>query len=188
MVWKASHKEESRQKILTAAADLFTRKGFNRVGIDDVMAAAGMTRGAFYAHFSSKFELYEEAILKAGRAAMQHFEENSASSEDLIKNYLSEEHLLSDDIRCPLACLVSDVAHDDVRVKQTYTKIFKGFLKNLQEKPESGNEESAVLLKAVLMIGGMALARSLTDKQLAKKILETCSEAAMVPEREGSNY
>lgn len=53
MAWKESHKLESRQRILAAAAELFTRKGFNQVGIDEVMLAAGMTRGAFYAHFNS---------------------------------------------------------------------------------------------------------------------------------------
>jgi TetR/AcrR family transcriptional repressor of nem operon len=68
MAWKESHKQESRERIVNAAAELFTRKGFNQVGIDEVMMQAGMTRGAFYAHFNSKIDLYEEAIITAGKA------------------------------------------------------------------------------------------------------------------------
>jgi TetR/AcrR family transcriptional repressor of nem operon len=116
MAWKESHKAESRQRILVAAADLFTRKGFNQVGIDEVMLAAGLTRGAFYAHFNSKIDLYEEAILSAGIAATQHFNNGATDIHQIIENYLSEEHLHSTHIRCPMACLVNDVAHDDERV------------------------------------------------------------------------
>ncbi len=176
MAWKESHKLESRQRILVAAAELFTRKGFNQVGIDEVMLAAGMTRGAFYAHFNSKIELYEEAILSAGKAAAQRFNEETSHLDNLVDSYLSEEHLNSAGIRCPLACLVSDVAHDDERVKQIYTRLYKGFTHHLNKKDLS--DQNTVLLQSVLMIGGLALARSLTDKTLAKKILQLSSQAA----------
>ncbi len=176
MAWKESHKIESRQRILAAAAELFTRKGFNQVGIDEVMLAAGMTRGAFYAHFSSKIELYEEAILSAGKAASLRFNEGTHHFEQIVDDYLSETHLNATDIRCPLACLVSDVAHDDERVKQIYTRLFKGFTHHLNKKDRS--DPNTVLLQSVLMIGGLALARSLTDKALAKKILQLSNQAA----------
>ncbi|QEY18749.1 TetR/AcrR family transcriptional regulator [Cellvibrio sp. KY-GH-1] len=176
MAWKESHKLESRQRILAAAAELFTRKGFNQVGIDEVMLAAGMTRGAFYAHFNSKIELYEEAILSAGIAAAQRFSEDTNHLDHIVDSYLSEAHLHSPDIRCPLACLVSDVAHDDERVKQIYTRLFKGFTHHLNKKDRS--DPNTVLLQSVLMIGGLALARSLTDQTLAKKILHLSGRAA----------
>lgn len=178
MAWKESHKQESRQRILVAAAELFTRKGFNQVGIDDVMQAAGMTRGAFYAHFTSKHELYEEAILTAGNNAVEHFNKDVLTIEALIDNYLSEQHLLSNDIRCPMACLVSDVAHHDVRVKNTYTKMLKGFSTHLKKLANGKNSDEKALLQTVLLIGGMAVARSVTDKKLSDKILLVCSKAA----------
>lgn len=197
MAWNESHKEQSRQRILQAAAELFTRKGFNQVGIDEVMQAAGMTRGAFYAHFNSKHELYEQAIIDAGLKAAAHFNQGGQSLEQVIDNYLSETHLLSQDIRCPMACLVSDVAHDDQRVKHTYTKMLKGFTAQLNradkthcpektdspEKTNSAGNTNAdhydqALLQAVLMIGGMAIARSITDEPLSKRILALCNSAA----------
>jgi len=178
MGWKESHKQESRQRILNAAAELFTRKGFNQVGIDEVMQTAGMTRGAFYAHFTSKHELYDEAIISAGIAAVEHFNKNSPSLDDLIHNYLSNEHLSSNHIRCPMACLVSDVAHNDKHVKDTYTKMLKGFSGHLKSLAHNNINDEKVLLQAVLLIGGMAIARSVTDKKLSEQILSVCCTAA----------
>lgn len=178
MAWKESHKLESRQRILAAAGELFTRKGFNQVGIDEVMEAAGMTRGAFYAHFNSKIELYEEAIVCAGIAAAEHFCDSTDSLDKVIDSYLSTTHLGSTDIRCPMSCLVSDVAHDDERIKKVYTKMLKGLSNYLGKlaPPEQG--EDTQLLQTILLVGGMAIARSLADEKLAKKILAISSNAA----------
>lgn len=178
MAWKESHKLESRQRILEAAGDLFTRKGFNQVGIDEVMQAAGMTRGAFYAHFNSKIELYEEAIICAGLSASEHFSEGVNSLDEVIDRYLSTGHLASTDIRCPMSCLVSDVAHDDERIKEVYTRMFKGLSDYLGKVEQRKQHEDTQLLQTVLLVGGMAIARSVTDAKFAKKILTLCNKAA----------
>lgn len=178
MAWKESHKLESRQRILDAAGELFIRKGFNQVGIDDVMQAAGMTRGAFYAHFDSKIQLYEEAIYCAGSAAAEHFGRGTNSLDNIIDNYLSEDHLKLSDIPCPMSCLVSEVAHDDERIKQIYTKMLKGFSSHLGQLSSRKQHEDTQLLQTILLVGGMAVARTLTDEKLAKKILSLCSKAA----------
>lgn len=178
MAWKESHKVESRQRILEAAGELFTRKGFNQVGIDEVMQAAGMTRGAFYAHFNSKVELYEEAIVCAGLAAAEHFCEGTNSLDRIIDSYLSTGHLGSTDIRCPMSCLVSDVAHDDERIKQVYTKMLKGLSCYLGKMAQRDRHEDTQLLQTILLVGGMAIARSVSDEKLARKILNISNNAA----------
>lgn len=178
MAWKETHKSESRQRILDSASELFTRKGFNQVGINEVMQAAGMTRGAFYAHFSSKIELYEAAIVYAGLSAANHFSEGTSSLERIIDNYLSQAHLASSDIRCPMSCLVSDVAHDDMRIKKIYTKMLKGFANHLGKFTKHKTNEDTQLLQSILLVGGMAVARSVTDEHLAQKILLLCNHAA----------
>lgn len=178
MAWKESHKLESRQRILDAAGELFTRKGFNQVGIDDVMQAAGMTRGAFYAHFNSKVELYEEAIISAGLAAAEHFSEGVSALDNVIDNYLSDGHLTLADARCPISCLVSDVAHSDERIKRIYTKMLKGLSSYLGKLAPSNQNEDTQLLQVILLVGGMAIARSVADEKLAKKILSLSNKAA----------
>jgi AcrR family transcriptional regulator len=49
--------ERTRRQILDAAYELFYRKGFSRVGVDEVAAFAGLTKRTFYYHFTSKDEL-----------------------------------------------------------------------------------------------------------------------------------
>lgn len=49
--------QQTRTQLLEAAAQVFAAKGFERASMDDVAKAAGFTKGALYAHFSSKYEL-----------------------------------------------------------------------------------------------------------------------------------
>ncbi len=181
MAWQETHKIESRIRILDAAAELFTRKGFNQVGIDEVMQAAGMTRGAFYAHFSSKSELYEESIMRAGKQTAKNLIVADANRDEFVDAYLSEAHLTSTIARCPLACLVSDVAHGDPRVREVYTHLLKGFIAHLSKLSdrrvdlESSSEK--IIQQVVLLIGGMAISRSLTDKKLVAEVLAVCRDS-----------
>ena len=54
MAWQDTHKAQSKDRILTSAAMLFTHHGFEKISIDQVMKNAELTRGAFYSHFKSK--------------------------------------------------------------------------------------------------------------------------------------
>ncbi len=48
----------TKKRLLKSALRIFTRDGFERASIDDIAAEAGYTRGAFYAHFQSKEDLF----------------------------------------------------------------------------------------------------------------------------------
>jgi AcrR family transcriptional regulator len=61
MRYRPGHKSRTRERILATARKLFETRGFAEISIEDVMRACGLTRGGFYAHFSSKAELYREA-------------------------------------------------------------------------------------------------------------------------------
>ncbi|WP_432695502.1 TetR/AcrR family transcriptional regulator [Marinobacterium sp. YM272] len=179
MAWSEQHKQRSREKILTTAAGLFARQGFDNVSIDQVMQAAGMTRGAFYAHFSSKTGLYAEAILHAANGSGDDFlPESNATAEQreaFIRAYLSETHCQGGSIHCPLAFLVSDMAHQDEGVRSTWSQVFQGLVKRMA-KGEAGTpeEQQAALRSVVMMIGGVAVARALGDQALASEVLEAC--------------
>ena len=51
-------RSETRRRLLAAALDVFSEKGFGRTTVDDVCARAGFTRGAFYSNFVSLDELF----------------------------------------------------------------------------------------------------------------------------------
>ncbi|MGO1927153.1 MAG: TetR/AcrR family transcriptional regulator [Brachybacterium tyrofermentans] len=51
-------KENTRTKLVRASLDVFVEKGIDGVTVDDLVRAAGFTRGAFYSNFSTKEEVF----------------------------------------------------------------------------------------------------------------------------------
>ncbi|OOV85957.1 TetR/AcrR family transcriptional regulator [Oceanospirillum linum] len=171
MSWSPEHKAQTRSKILKSASHLFTHHGFDKVSIDQVMQDAGMTRGAFYKHFSSKSELYSEAIIYG---ATQGAGRNLSTATDIaqvIERYLSLHHLQPEKDACPLAFLVSDITQREPLQQKTYAKVLQGFTRFLEQK--SGKSREQAVLATVLMIGGVALARAAGDETLAGEIIQT---------------
>lgn len=193
MAWSKDHKQQSRSRIINAAARLFTQQGFDGVNIDQVMAEAGMTRGAFYSHFKSKSDLYCEAMKHAARSRFQMALECPLAADDtspdnpqpnnpqpsnpqsrlnvgkLIRGYLSDMHLNTTDSGCPLAFLVTDVAQQDDAIRNTYTRLFSGMAEELAAVSQA--ERDQILLNMVMMIGGVAIARALADEALQQEVL-----------------
>jgi len=178
MAWHETHKEQSKERILTSAAMLFTQHGFEKISIDQVMTKAELTRGAFYSHFRSKSDLYAQAISKAAKVAYQRRPVDCPENmKDFAEYYLSRQH--RDDVykqACPLAFLVSDINQQDSQVKATYTKTLQAFI--AQAESLTGNREKA-LQSAVLMIGGLAISRALDDTDFSNELLAACKEGVM---------
>ena len=175
MAWSKDHKDQSRNNILAAAAELFTQRGFETTSIDDVMSRAGMTRGAFYSHFKSKSELYQEAMTFA---ALRRFRRSLEDATDLasgvdiscmLENYLSQAHVNGKD-GCPLAFLVTDVAHQDPAIRGTYTKLFGGLAERMSIASDKSREQ--ILQTLVMMVGGVAIARAINDPDLQQELLD----------------
>lgn len=181
MPWKTEHKERSRDKILASAASLFTQQGYDRVSIDDVMQDADLTRGAFYAHFSSKSELYREAVMKGAAIAKDRVMAYVDDLEGFAEQYLrigrgdgaSAEY-------CPLAFLVTDIGHQNDEVKSTYARMLKGY----QAALEGLNiDHNIAVQSSILLIGGLAMSRAVNDKALADSILKNSLDAVLALSR-----
>jgi len=181
MGWSSEQKQKSRANILSSAAELFTRDGFDNVGIDDVMQHAGMTRGAFYNHFSSKGELYAEAIMAAAIDSQQRIKRSvEVGYSHLIEQYLSLTHRKGEEFRCPLAFLTTDINQRDEQVRSTYTQVLKGFVKSINQANEGAlSSEKEAMQKAVLMIGAIAISRAINDEEYAEKLLTSCKDAVL---------
>ncbi|MFY8299002.1 TetR/AcrR family transcriptional regulator [Pseudoalteromonas sp. SS15] len=174
MPWDVTHKTKSKEKILISAAKLFVEKGFDAVGINDVMKSANMTRGAFYAHFKSKADLYNQALVVAAFEARESITQGCDQGfASLQHNYLQQgqDPTLKDNQQCPIALLISDIRQREPLVRETYEKVFKGFVKYIESQ---GLTEAEALKEAATMIGAVALSESLTDKKLVEKLLAAC--------------
>ncbi|WP_438864615.1 TetR/AcrR family transcriptional regulator [Neptunicella sp.] len=170
MAWSAEHKHNTRQRILHSAANLFTRHGFENISIDQVMADAGLTRGAFYAHFKTKSELYAQAIIAGARHKAAQYQQ-VPNIDQMTREYLSTNHLEGEQLRCPLAFLTTDIGQRDAQVRNAYTAVFKGLIGMLEN---AGLDRNEALQHAVMMIGGVAIAKALNQPELVSELLDAC--------------
>ena len=187
MPYSKEHKESTRQKILDSAVTLFASQGFDQVSIDDLMNHAGLTRGAFYAHFKDKKTLYSKAMVAAARKSRIVKAEKPADTTqeewivDLLSGYLSEDHINQIISPCPLAFLVTDIANREKEVQATYTKMYKLINKTIQAQLK-GNDtvrEEDVLATTAMMIGSVAIGRALNDDEMTRKLLGSARKASL---------
>ncbi|MEM1231075.1 MAG: helix-turn-helix domain-containing protein [Pseudomonadota bacterium] len=108
------HKAQTRARIIETAARLFREHGYEGVGIKALMSAAGLTNGAFYAHFDSKQDLLEAVLdVPLEFTAQLRKAEDRGASREALHYYLDPEHfeLIARD--CTLATLLGDAARSD---------------------------------------------------------------------------
>src|SRR5215813_14529378 len=111
-----SKKEETRSRILRAAARAIRKHGYAGVGVADVMKEAGLTHGGFYAHFKSRDALLAEALERASRqsskvastAAEQRAAKGVSTLRSLVEVYLRDDQITSLEAGCPVAALGSE--------------------------------------------------------------------------------
>ena len=179
MPWPKEQKQRSRERILKSAFSLFAARGFDNVTIADVMREAQMTHGAFYSHFGSKQELYAEAITNGAReSAAARMAQQGAELSQLLASYLSETHVHETMSPCPLAFLATDVANREKEVRSAYTDVFKRLVGLIDKglSPSSDASRRQALAIAAMMIGGVAVARALDDRQTASALLMACQD------------
>jgi len=189
MPYSPEHKVQTRARVVESARRLFNRHGFEQVTIDQVMASAGLTRGAFYHHFDSKDELYAAAV--ASFTTCNPFAVKSAQSAPaiddpkqmagmLIDLYLSDEVLENIDMHCPLYALPSDVARAGLEPQQAYTDLIRGmrhiYRVALNDVRDADRRADAMVS---LCVGGMVLARTTNDPQLRKSLRASARHQAL---------
>lgn len=189
MPYSKKHKQETRQKIIESAIGLFSTKGFDQVTIDQLMEDVGLTRGAFYSHFTSKQEIYATAIIAGAKKSRISEQKPKGMSQqewtkDLLFGYLSEDHIKQKISPCPLAFLVTDIANNEFEVKETYTRMFKVLNKTIKKQLGKNPEiiepsEQDILATTAMMIGGVAIGRALNDQTTTNKLLDSCRQAAV---------
>ncbi|HWT98015.1 MAG TPA: TetR family transcriptional regulator [Terriglobales bacterium] len=170
---------ETRERIVEAAAAEFRKNGIDRTGLNDLMAAAGLTHGGFYRHFRTKNELVAEASEAAFRTLATRLAELVAAksrqdgAEVVTAEYLSAEHRDHPEVGCFLAANASELARADVSIRDVATE---GFLRlvELIAAQYDGRKDAAkrrAIVAVSTMIGAIALSRIVTDPDLSNEIL-----------------
>src|SRR3954469_4878412 len=124
MRYSDSHKQETRQKVVRAAAAAVRAKGPEGVGVAEIMAEAGLTHGGFYAHFPNKEALVVAAIEESFGQSSRRFarmldgKDPAQSLAGFVDAYVSLEHRANAAGGCPIAALSSDLPRQAQPVRE----------------------------------------------------------------------
>ena len=155
------------ERIVKEASRLFRERGFENVSVGEVMKAAGLTHGAFYAHFGSKEELQAAAVAYGQKVSLDrmHRSNSKKSKETDADRYLSRWHRDNPGDGCTMAALAQEVARSTPELKTA----FEQGLENILSADGGGRKEA--IFRTAAMIGGVVLARAVQDPGLSNEIL-----------------
>jgi len=174
MPWPADQRDRTRNTVLESAARLFAQNGYEQVSIDDLMADAGLTRGAFYSHFRNKGDVYAQAIRFAAKRGGERLEElGEKGISNLVEGYLQLSHSTGDTMRCPLAFMATDVTRREPAVRSVYSDALQSFITRLQDTSPSLEYQKSLQM-TVALIGGLVLARAVDEPEFTEAILAAC--------------
>lgn len=174
---------ENRERILAAAGNLFREKGFDGVGIADIMSAAGLTHGGFYRHFASKDDLAAQTCKLAMDGTADRWSgllqgDQQAPLPALLAHYLSQRHRDDAGRGCMFASLGADAARQQIGVRSAFTGGLNALLE-LLGRTVRGPSQQARRRKAIAtmseMVGAVILARAVDDPALSDEILAATS-------------
>src|SRR3954466_7105061 len=134
MRYGKDHKQATRQRIIEAAGRRLKQDGIDGAGVATVMSDAGLTNGAFYAHFSSKEDLVANVLADQLRAQRQSFDaqpSDLAGLEAFVRSYLSPEHRDQFADGCPSAALLKEIARRPAATKQVFTDELIGVIDDI---------------------------------------------------------
>ena len=167
---------ENRMRIIETASELFRERGYDGVGVAELMSAAGLTHGGFYKHFGSKADLMSEAM----NCGFTRSAEKTAgvNREKFVEYYLSRQHRDDMGKGCVMSALGTDAARQSASIKETFAAGIERQLAVL------GNEKStrADLIDTIAhLVGALVLSRACPDNSaLADEILDVC-RARLIP-------
>jgi TetR/AcrR family transcriptional repressor of nem operon len=155
------------ERIVKEASRLFRERGFENVSVSQVMKAAGLTHGAFYAHFSSKEELQAAAVAHGIKVSLERLQRsnNKKSKESFADLYLSRWHRDNPGDGCTMAALAQEVARSTPELKAAFEQGLENIL-----SAKRGDRKEAIFWVAAL-IGGVVLARAVRAPRLSDEIL-----------------
>lgn len=177
-----------REQIVAVAGSLFRERGFDGIGLNDLMAAAGLTRGAFYGHFESKQDLMVAANRNVvdGTAARWRDAIRAGRVDGLAglaRAYLSDAHRDDPAQGCLLAALSGDAARQPDAVRRTFdagVEALADVVAPLLELPASAGHAARrerALATIATLVGALALSRAVADPALSRELRRAARHA-----------
>ncbi|RDJ24101.1 TetR family transcriptional regulator [Bosea caraganae] len=175
---------ENRERIIEVAGRLFRERGFDGIGVADLMKAAGLTHGGFYGHFKSKEDLIAQASARAHAGTCEAWSQTAdrlggEAFAVLASQYLSVAHRDNPGMGCAFAALGSEAGRQGEAVRSVFSQGLEGFV-GVLSRILPGRSAAARRRKALAamaqMVGALAIARAVDDEALSKEILAAARE------------
>ncbi len=180
-------KHQTRTRMLDAASRSFRSKGYAGVGVDGIAKAAGVTSGAFYAHFGSKDGAFS-AALDAGLdeviEAVPKLQKQAGSRwvQAFADYYIGRAH--REDLAC--GCAMTTLSPEVVRAGPEMHAAYEAKMKKIAELVAYGLEGSSrdecrskAWAMLGVLIGGLTMARAVKTRKAAEQIASSIRIAAM---------
>jgi len=167
MRYPAEETAAKHERIVKEASRLFRERGFENVSVSEVMKAAGLTHGAFYAHFGSKEELQSAAVAYGIKVSLGRMQRNKKNRGSYADRYLSRWHRDNPGDGCTMAALAQEVARSTPELKAAFEQGLENFL------AAKGADRKEAIFWTAAMMGGVVLARAVQDPRLSDEILES---------------
>lgn len=150
------------------------------------MASANLTAGAFYSHFGSKQDLLAEVL----DAVFRDAEKNRPRELDTLRErawlrafvsfYLSRQHRDAAERGCPIPALGAEVARIGGKPQAVFERRLQGLVDSVaQQFDQARPDRERAISTMALCVGGMMLARAVSDDSLSEEILQACRQAAI---------
>jgi AcrR family transcriptional regulator len=172
-------KQETHDRIVRTAAAALRRKGYDGVGVAEVMDEAGLTHGGFYAHFQSREAMLVEALDAAAAQTLERLGKvpegapPGSALEALVEHYLSDRHVANVDAGCAIAALGADTARQGPEVRRVMTRRVKELADLVARQLPTWGDAAAhedALATVAAMLGALILARAVDQPALGKSV------------------
>lgn len=181
MRYSAQHKQQTRARIVRAAARRFRSRGTEGAAIGDLMRDLHLTHGGFYRHFGSKevlvAEAFEQALKETGDRAIAAIQRAPKGKEmqALIETYLDPNHC--DDVAggCPVAALAAEIARRPKGSRAPFLNALREHIRRMEQYMPGATAEERRQKTAALftgMAGTLTVARAFTDERDRQTILD----------------
>ncbi|CAN5867976.1 TetR/AcrR family transcriptional regulator [soil metagenome] len=173
MRYSATHKQETRDKLIDSSRAIAKKGGFDTTGVDALMGAIGLTGGAFYSHFGSKGELFAALVEREIDNSSEMLAGGPDSPPDhvakCLRAYLSSYHALHPEAGCALTTLGPEIARSTPQVRAGVEKSMKKMQKNWTERLDGDSDKAWGLLAQC--IGAIVMARVVESERTRQEIL-----------------
>jgi TetR/AcrR family transcriptional repressor of nem operon len=173
--------QANRAHVVETASVLFRERGYDGVGVADLMAAAGFTHGGFYKQFRSKADLIAESA--ACGIAQTAVLTNGMELAEFVRRYLSREHRDARATGCTMAALGGDAARQPEAVRATFAAGIESLLAALGtggsslDGADPGETRAKSLDILAHAVGAIVMSRACPDDSpLADEILAICRD------------